>query len=176
MKQVYVKCKEHTQDLKESFCGAVKNILLKLKLDHLWVSEAIGDLKTWTSRVIAAVPMKDTKLWLKALEEKPKLRLYKCLKSDLIREEFLDWQIPKVHLSLYARLRSGTHQLRIETGRWVDEKEEERLCGVCITGKVESEAHFLTECYVYKNLREGMFRNIKQQTGYDLAVMRDNSE
>ena len=76
--------------------------------------------------------------------------------------------------AFFARLRSGTHQLRIETGRWVKEREEDRLCNVCVTGKVESEEHFLLECYVYRQLREGMYTKISEQTGYDLLHMKDD--
>jgi hypothetical protein len=56
----------------------------------------------------------------------------------------------------------------------VNEREEERLCNVCITGKVESEEHFLLECYIYGQQREGMFARILEQTGYDLLSMKDD--
>jgi hypothetical protein len=61
-------------------------------------------------------------------------------------------------------------------GRRVHEKEEERLCNVCVTGKIETESHFLLECYVYNRLREGMFEKINQITGYNLLTMRDNKD
>ena len=67
----------------------------------------------------------------------------------------------------------AAHQLRLEMGRRVHEKEEERLCNVCVTGKIESESHFFLECYV---LREGMFEKINQITGYNLLTMRDNKD
>ena len=57
--------------------------------------------------------------------------------------------------------------------RRVHEKEEERLCNVCVTG---TESHFLLECYVYNRLREGMFEKINQITGYNLLTMRDNKD
>ena len=96
--------------------------------------------------------------------------------TDVVREDFLEWNIPASHRAHYARLRSGTHQLRLETGRRVHEKEEERLCNVCVTGKIETESHFLLECYVYNRLREGMFEKINQITGYNLLTMRDNKD
>ncbi len=176
VKQVYGKCKNYTENLKGSFCNSVKKILLDLKLGHIWDSEAIGDIKSWSSFISTAVRSRDTELWLKAVREKPKLYLFKSLKSDLAREDFLEWDISASHRAQYARLRSGTHQLRMETGRWVQEAKEERLCNVCVTGKVESEAHFLLECYVYNRLREGMFGKIKEQTGYDLALMNGNGD
>ena len=110
------------------------------------------------------------------MQKKAKLRVYRQLKSDLRQEEFLAWALPQEQRVLYARLRSGTHQLRIETGRWRKEPEEERVCKVCITGSVESEAHFLLDCYVYNRLRQSMFKQIKATTGYDVASMMGDRE
>ena len=75
---------------------------------------------------------------------------------------------------LYARLRSGSHQLRIERGRWAKEEEVDRLCKVCATGKIESETHFLLDCYVFERYRRAMFNRILQETGYDLMSMKDD--
>lgn len=174
VKQVYLACKKYTASQKESFCGAIKRLLCNLNLDHFWLSEAIGDLKGWNSFVTATIRRKDANQWLLAVQKKPKLRLYRCLKSELKREDYVEWEIPGTHRSLYARLRSGTHQLRLETGRWLQEPEEDRVCNVCITGKVETEEHFLLDCYVYDRLREGMFLKIREQTGYDLQIWSDD--
>ena len=108
------------------------------------------------------------KEWFRCLEQKDKLRWYRQIKPDLRKEDYLSWDMPREHRILYARLRSGTHWLRMETGRWSKEPEHERLCMVCVTGKVESEVHFLLECYIYHGLRQSMFRLIKDQTGCDV--------
>ena len=54
------------------------------------------------------------------------------------------------------------------------EKEEKRLCKICVTGKVESEEHFLLECYVYNHLRDSMYKRISDQTGYNLLLLKDD--
>ena len=98
------------------------------------------------------------------------------IKSELKREDYLSWDIPSQHRILYARLRSGTHWLRMETGRWRKEPEPERICMACITGKVESESHFLLDCYIYYGLRKSMFNAIKAKTGYDMELMDGNKD
>ena len=123
VKRVYLQCKKITDSMRDSSCGSVKRTLGKLKLDHLWSSEAIGELKDWISFISSVIRRKDTELWMQAVQMKPKLRLYRYLKTDLGREDYITWQIPASHRTLYARLRSGTHQLRLETGRWVNEPE-----------------------------------------------------
>ena len=41
-------------------------------------------------------------------------------------------------------LRGGTNKLRIETGRWRGESQEESVCKVCLCEDVEDERHFFT--------------------------------
>ena len=57
---------------------------------------------------------------------------------------------------LIAQLRTNSHQLRCETGRWKRPKErwEERVCILCSSGKVETEKHFILECEAFKDSRE----------------------
>src|SRR3569623_746601 len=98
------------------------------------------------------------------------------LKPDLCQEEYLGWALSTEQRILYAQLRSGSHHLRIERGRCVKEPEEERVCKVCITGKVESEAHFLLECYIYRKLREKMYKQILVKTSYDMGIMKEDQQ
>ena len=117
-KIVYRQCKNRTAGLKGSFCYSINSILGNLNLGHLWISEEIGEYNDWVSVVRAAVKRKDTDMWLLAMQEKSKLRLYRTLKTDLKPEEYLSWTVSAQQRALYAQLRSGTHQLRIEVGRW----------------------------------------------------------
>ena len=133
-KIVYRQCKNRTAGLKGSFCYSIKSILGNLNLGHLWISEEIGEYNDWVSVVRAAIKRKDTDLWLLAMQEKSKLRLYRTLKTDLKPEEYLSWTVSAQQRALYAQLRSGTHQLRIEVGRWSQEAEADRVCKVCLTG------------------------------------------
>ena len=56
-----------------------------------------------------------------------------------------------------ARLRTSTHPLRIETGRYnlpMPIPAEERYCWFCQNSLVEDECHFLFECNLYNTLQE----------------------
>ena len=83
-------------------------------------------------------------------QKKAKLRLYRTLKSDLRREEYLS--LPLESRRRLTEIRSGTHGLRIETGRWQKEAVEERICRVCICGPIEDEVHALLDCYPYRKI------------------------
>ena len=101
-KIVYRQCKNRTAGLKGSFCYSIKSILGNLNLGHLWISEEIGEYSDWVSVVRAAIKSKDTDLWLLAMQEKPKLRLYRTLKTDLKPEEYLSWTVSAQQRALYA--------------------------------------------------------------------------
>jgi len=75
-----------------------------------------------------------------------------------------------------TEMRSGTHCLRIETGRWEKEPLEERICKVCVCGPIEDELHVLLDCYPYEALRQQMFQAILVKTEYDPRLMLDDRE
>ena len=66
--------------------------------------------------------------------------------------------------------------LRIETGRWIKEKINERTCCLCASGQVEDEVHALLECSTYTRERRIMFQNILSRTGIDCRRMEDDTE
>ena len=79
-----------------------------------------------------------------ANKTQPKLRTYRTIKHKLEFEPYLN------HDNTYARetmtrLRGGTNELRIETGRYPNTNkdrrldEDERRCLLCMSGEVEDE-------------------------------------
>ena len=82
---------------------------------------------------------REEKEWLARMQTKPKLRTYRTIKHKLEFEPYLN------HDNTYARetmtrLRGGTNELRIETGRYPNTNrdrrldEEERRCMLCVSG------------------------------------------
>jgi hypothetical protein len=57
---------------------------------------------------------------------------------------------------LIAQIRTNSHKLRCETGRWKRLKKdwEERVCVFCNSGKVETKKHFILECEAFKDNRD----------------------
>ena len=45
-----------------------------------------------------------------------------------------------------AKLRGGTAELRVETGRWIGLEREDRICGQCGLREVENVEHFVLRC------------------------------
>ena len=56
--------------------------------------------------------------------------------------------------------RCGILPLRIETGRFVGEAPDQRLCRFCQLNSIEDETHFLLDCTCYIHIREQVFGDI----------------
>ena len=85
-----------------------------------------------------------------------KLRTYAKLKTDYELEENLTRDLSPNMMHEIARLRTSTHKLVIETGRYQRPvvPSNERLCKVCNIWQVEDEVHFITQCTAYTKHRE----------------------
>jgi hypothetical protein len=167
---------EQVQDEK-NWCHRTKALLEQLGLGNMWQSEQIGVSQGgWMSQVKAVIKDREQRLWRLEIEHKPKLRLYRTLKTELEHEVYLEhdnywWR------RLFTMLRGGTNRLRVETGRWEQETLNKRICEICLSrDQVEDESHFLLDCVVYKEIRERMFEEIFQVTEhqFDLRLMKDN--
>ena len=151
---------------KKNWCYRTKVLLEQLGLGQVWASEQIGATQAgWISQVKAVIKDREQKLWRLEVEQKPKLRLYANLKTNLELELYLGhenfW-----HRRLFTMLRSGTNSLRIETGRWKKEPLDKRVCDICLSqNQVEDEMHFLLDCVVYNAARERMYDEIFEQLG-----------
>ena len=67
-----------------------------------------------------------------------------------------------------TKLRTSSHTLAIETGRWTKTERTHRLCEQCTENKIEDETHFLFDSKKYSNEPNVTFQNIKQKTGLNL--------
>ena len=82
-------------------------------------------------------------------ETKKKIRTYRLLKHNFGVESYLENMHDKSIRKCLSSFRISTHKLRIERGRYVGEKPEDRLCITC--NKIEDEVHFLCQCQKYEN-------------------------
>lgn len=73
-----------------------------------------------------------------------------------------------------AQLRTSSHWLRCETGRWQVPKEEwaDRTCLFCNMGTIETEQHFVKECLAYNDIRSG-YTEILQNKDFNYLFEED---
>ena len=56
-------------------------------------------------------------------------------------------------------MRTSSHRLRVETGRWINMNRNLRLCKCKL--EVQDERHVLTKCPLTKHLRDSFGRDIQ---------------
>ena len=67
-----------------------------------------------------------------------------------------------------CKLRTSSHHLKIETGRWTNIARKNRICTHCRQNTVEDEYHFLFDCTMHANERNISFEKIKTKTNINL--------
>ena len=70
-------------------------------------------------------------------------------------EPYLEDRHNKSVRKCLSSFRISTHRLRIERGRYVGEKPEDRLCILC--NNIEDEVHVLSKCQKYENQRKILY-------------------
>ena len=150
------------------WCKYTHELLKELGMNDVWQQGTITcNMTTWDKELREKIHAREEKEWLARMQTKPKLRTYRTIKHKLEFEPYLN------HDNTYARetmtrLRGGTNELRIETGRYPNTNrdrrldEEERRCMLCVSGEVEDERHFVLSCCIYKEMREKMFEVVKE--------------
>ena len=91
--------------------------------------------------------------WPHKCEKLPKLRTYILFKQQYMTEEYVKINLKRRERSVLAQFRLGILPIRIETGRFIGEKVEDRLCRMCNQNQIENEIHFLFHCPLYNDIR-----------------------
>jgi hypothetical protein len=98
--------------------------------------------------------------WSQDIHTVPKLRTYNTFKRDNKCEPYVKLNLAKNERSLLCQLRVGILPLRIETGRYVGEAPEQRLCRFCSLNMIEDELHFILNCELYNNIRNDILGDL----------------
>ncbi len=91
--------------------------------------------------------------WEHQCTTKPKLRTYVKFKNDVKVASHISSNISKYERSLISQLRLGILPLRLETGRYSNLQEKDRICLLCDGNYIENEHHFLFQCELYNTER-----------------------
>ena len=153
-KQIY-ECEKENQDNNKSWVTYTKKLLSELNLQDFWIQQKINKTKEeWNKLITEKIQIREQREWKQRALSKPKLRTYVRYKKILKKEDYLKCE-DSLGRRMLARIRSGTNNLRIETGRYERPKlaEEYRICRVCKT-EAESEEHFLMRCTAYEEIRK----------------------
>ena len=153
-KQIYV-CEKENQGYNNSWVTYTKKLLSQLNLQDFWIQQKINKTKEeWNKLITEKIQIREQREWKQRALSKPKLRTYVRYKKILKQEDYLKCE-DSLGRRMLARIRSGTNNLRIETGRYERPKlaEEYRICRLCKI-ETENEEHFLMRCAAYDDIRK----------------------
>jgi hypothetical protein len=124
----------------------------------------------WRPLVKTAVRKREQARWWREAQGRPILRTYVRLKEPgkLHLESYLTvshggWNdCVRLGRCALTRLRCGTNELRIHTGRFDGTPEGNRVCWICDTQSVEDERHFLLVCAEYQDRRGALWDSLNR--------------
>ena len=92
--------------------------------------------------------------WYKDIADSRSLLMYKIFKQTYEFEHYLNVLPSKLRVPL-SRLRLSAHELRIETGRYAQNRIDRsfHLCTICNKSDIEDEFHFVLVCPSYNQIR-----------------------
>ena len=139
------------------------NRIMKISNVEKCVNEGIcgdsaGDLIKKLSRTLQErfISFWRKSIWSNKLACEPnhgnKLRTYRYYKKSFTNETYLNCVKNTNHRKALCQLRTSSHTLMCEVGRYHKLPYEQRICLFCPSKKVESEFHFLFECQFYNDL------------------------
>ena len=148
----------------------LKDVLNKLNLISFYNTKTTINLKTVKEKIDSYY----SNIWANSLQTIPKLRTYIKIKSEFKNEHYTLLNLKKYERSLLAQFRCGILPLRIETGRYIGESREQRLCKMCQSNSVEDETHFLIKCDFYIDIRNDIF--LEQLNDSTFNVLSDQEK
>ena len=106
----------------------------------------------------------------KMLKKNLILRKYNTYKLEFGMEKCLDLVTQTRYRTAITRLRTSSHTLEIERGRYTVPRTpiNDRLC--CVSKLIEDEAHFLLICEQYKYLRKSFYEKVSYRYNYFNAL------
>ena len=133
----------------------VRTLLDSYGFSYVWNNPAAVNLKTFHLQFKERVIDTFKQCWYNDIARSRSLALYKEYKHDFEYELYLTKLPSKFRISM-SQLRLSAHQLRIETGRYLQNRTDraQRLCTLCDKSEAEDEYHFVIICPSYINLRQ----------------------
>jgi hypothetical protein len=149
---------------------------VKMIMNQYKIREEEMYLSNWKQIIKQKIHIHEEKQWLMNLNDekqyRSKMNIYRTIKCKLEYEKYLKDERNKHGTNILSRLRSGSHFLRVETGRYDNIERENRICTFCNENEVDDEIHFLLKCEWHKNERELMWNEIQQKTNMNF---KDNN-
>ena len=139
----------------KNWVANVKSLLNNFGLGYVFYNVEQMNVKDFPNIFKQRVVDNFIQQWHVAVENSPVLISYNYFKNNFEYESYLDILPYSLRCTL-SRLRLSSHSLRIQTGRYAQNRlaRNERICLYCDSGDIEDEFHFICICRRFENLRK----------------------
>ena len=108
--------------------------------------------------------------WQRQVETMRKLRTYKTVQITPTVAGYVAQKMSPAGRSVLARFRNSTFPLAIETGRYIGQSIDKRICTSCDRNSVETEIHFRLQAERYHEKRTSLWQQLGEKINIDLSV------
>lgn len=131
----------------------VKNLLMRNGFGHIWFDQSVPNEKLFLHQFTLRLKDQYLQLWHSDVGNSSKLSLYANYKLTFEHEIYLDCVTIKKFRNALGKLRTSSHDLEIERGRYSNTERNQRICKLCNT-EIETEFHFVLKCPRLTSFRE----------------------
>ena len=136
-------------DRKMNWAKNIKDILERNGYGIIWNNQGTHNINSFMKAFKQRLIDQFQQNWHAKLEGNIRYMVYAQIKQEWKKEEYLEYILISKYRKSLARLRMGTNELNCNKKfRFQGEPD---VCPFCPI--IEDEAHFLLECYMYRNLR-----------------------
>ena len=137
----------------DAWITGIKNELNSLGLLYLFEDPCTSD-KVIYNLIESRIKDVYAQTLLANISESPKGRLYQHLIDYFTLQSYLRKPINPLYRNYISRFRLSSHTLKIEQGRYTNDRKENRKCTLCDLNDIEDEFHFVLKCPFYSLLRK----------------------
>ncbi|CAC5373203.1 unnamed protein product [Mytilus coruscus] len=123
--------------------NSCKTLLEKCDLSHLTDNDSDISTRFILDSVKNKLVADFKDKWCNEINNLPKLRTYKHLKTEFCAEPYVKKHLTRTQRSAIARIRCGTFQLEVERRRYSIIPIDQRVCKLCNSVSIEDEKHSL---------------------------------
>ena len=140
-------------DRKTNWALLVNKLLSNLGFYEVWLQQNVGDVDIFLIRAKQRLKDNFVQKWNEELNQSSRAIFYRSI-ANFEFSAYLDIITFRKFRFALAKLRTSSHRLEVEMGRWARPERiafENRKCKHCQI--LEDEFHFILECPLYSNIR-----------------------
>ena len=151
LKDCYLTLLEKHNDGKINWVSEIHKLLTELGFTEIWNKQYLD--VSFIPLIKQRIFDQEKQIVLGKISDSSKCFLYRHLLYSYDMQLYLKRPIPKKLQNCISRFRLSSHSLSIETGRYHNIVQTNRLCPICHTD-IEDEFHFILKCPMYDDLRK----------------------